>query len=135
MDDSIDFNALSLEEQIEIMANATQMPGTALLCFASKLGEMSENKERMLIAHVKGEPDGFATIDMGQSVLFAFTSKERFDSLPNSYKEHLYVEEHDIDFVLEFVVRNSPIDGIVFNPFSYEDRIFFANRDVITLAW
>ena len=132
----MDFNDLSLEEQIELMTdNADGLPKMALLGFASKLKDMSEAGEKIYIAAFNDDRQDIATIDMGKSVWFAFTDEEKFNNLPDEIKSQLVLKSFVIQDLLDLFVEKSTADGIAFNPFSNDNGIFFADRNVLVLAW
>lgn len=132
----MNINKLTLEQQIDFLTeNSAQLPPIALLCFASKLGEMSEAGEKLYIATLKDGQDNIATIDIGKPVWFVFTDTEKFNQLPDGMKDQLDLNQRGLQEILDLFMKNSSADGIAFNPFSNRKGIFFANKQVITLAW
>ena len=130
------FNELSLEEQIEILTeNAGVLPKTALLSFASRLNEMSEAGESLFVAVLNDEQQEIATFDIGKAAWIVFTDAGKFDNLPDEVKSQLSLKSIAIQDILDQFIKNSVADGIAFNPFSSDKGIFFADRNILALAW
>lgn len=135
----MNFNDLSLKQQIEILTeNSEKVTIAVLLCFASKLGEMSEAREKLYIATIKAEEprkENVATINIGRPVWFAFTDENKFDCMPDEIKGQLTLVQIGVQEMIDLFMENYSADGIAFNPFSNKKGIFFADRHIITLAW
>lgn len=137
----MNFNDLSLEQQVDILTeNSEQVNRMALLCFASKLGEMSEAGEKIYVAviknqNAKGGKENIATINIGKPLWFAFTDEGKYNFLPDEYKNQLDLEQLEIQELLDLFMHNSSAEGIAFNPFSNKKGVFFADKQIITLAW
>lgn len=132
----MNFNDLTLEQQVDVLTeNAGAIGGVALMSFASKLGEMSENEEKLYIASLVNDAEGIATITLGKPLWFVFTDESKLDFLPETIKNQIVLRHLYIKDILNLFMRNTSAEGIAFNPFSNEKGIFFANRQVITLAW
>lgn len=138
--ESQDFNELSLSEQVEILiSNASSFNNEsyrmAMLCIASKMGEMSENHVSVFWAYEKDKPTKRVFEQDGQRLFYLYVSEDSFLKIPEEKKALLDLEKVEMSVIIEECMMDKSISGIAIDPFVNSIGMFFANRDVVTLAW